>query len=541
MIYLGGTKTMSDQLEQQEYLTEKDFQEYKKSQRKWLIIFAVVSFAAMLGIVFVSLLFIDSSFIVKAQQANESVNRNYDYLQFVVPVLLAIGAFMAAALGINRLKNLDDQVDKIENRLRQKFEDLSSNNDSKIETNVQKTINSTASEFKESLAKEVENGKEEITAHTEEQVSNLDAEKQLILSEIRQESQTIKAVNDNVEEFSRKFGWLESIEKINSDIDVTSVADAHSFVEEIFRDTQSAKSDRVARAKIIFKKVVDGNLSGDKADYHNLAAEFARNEQKEIAIQICSCGLESFPEDVDLLADIIQFTTQIGEKKSGIEINDYVNRLNEIPMTSWTWRCFEFLTDYYISNKEYSNAETVCKNYVKYLPRDERGYAQYSEVYGFLYFGEDAESKKIEILKQAVEKGFPCPRCAHELSNIYANRGELDEAIKYSEKAILSLAQEQPSINYAYIFYNKALCEDRLFLSNKMKGTEDDCLAQNALKDYKIAIESGKLSVITTNQARVRYNILADMIGEDKLATSATSATDLLSLLSQLKADESET
>ena len=99
----------------------KELLQQRKSQRRWLVAFACVSFLVLIIIIFVSLVFIDSDYINNLQNQNVSVERNFDYLQFVVPVLLAMGAFMAAALGINRLKSLDDQIEKIESRLEKKF------------------------------------------------------------------------------------------------------------------------------------------------------------------------------------------------------------------------------------------------------------------------------------------------------------------------------------------------------------------------------------------------------------------------------------
>ena len=99
----------------------QDLLQQRKSQRRWLVAFACVSFLVLIIIIFISLVFIDSDYIKNLQDQNASIERNYDYLQFVVPVLLAMGAFMAAALGINRLKSLDDQIEKIESRLEKKF------------------------------------------------------------------------------------------------------------------------------------------------------------------------------------------------------------------------------------------------------------------------------------------------------------------------------------------------------------------------------------------------------------------------------------
>lgn len=520
----------------------------RKSQKRWLIAFACVSFFVLIVLVVVSLAFIDSDFVVKLQNDNASVNRNYDYLQFVVPVLLAMGAFMAAALGVNRLKNLDDQIEKIEARLDKKFEQHEKSSEISISTKISAEIEKKAEDYVKRLERVTQDSKGTISNLTAEAKTEIDEEQLAALGAIQQRFDGIgaklKTTQELVEQFNREYAWLKNSDGVidPDSIVVQSVADAHLMVESLFRRTDITKDERARQMEVIVQKVRSEKLTGDTADYHNLSAELARNELKDLAVQICQRGLEVFPEDEDLIADLIQYATAIGEKISGIDIQYYVDKLNKIDKQSWTWRCFEFLADYYISRREYNNAEKICKDYITYMPRDERGYAQMAEIYSHMYTGVDAEDKKIGILKKAVEMGFTCPRCANSLAALYADRGELEKAVYYSSMAILSLAQDQPSVNYAYIIYRRALYEDRLFLKKRLDGTQDDNLLKNALADYKEAIESKQLSLITSNQARVRYNLLAEYDKDTaKYPDNSPSSKDILSVLSQLVGDQSDT
>jgi len=519
----------------------KELLQQRKNQRRWLVAFACVSFLVLSIIIFVSLVFIDSDYINNLQDQNVSVERNFDYLQFVVPVLLAMGAFMAAALGINRLKSLDDQIEKIESRLEKKFAQHEKSSEVTINAKISTEIEKKAETYVEKLDAVTGLGKQELADLITQAKNEIGQRENSALGSIQHRfdgiNNEINNAIDLLNRFNSEYAWLK---KSNGTIDpdsivIESVADAHSMVEGLFRKTDMTRDERARQVRVVVQKIISKDLTGDAADYHNLSAELARNELKDLAIRICIRGLDSFPDDEDLIADIIQYATQIGERTAGVKIQDYVDMLLKIDKKSWTWRCFEFLTDYYISQREYKKAEETCKEYTHYLPRDERGYAQLAEVYGYIYSGIEAENRKIEILEKAVSMGFACPRCANSLAALYADRGELEKAIRYSSTSILSLAQDQPSINYAYIIYNRALYEDRLFLKKSLDGITDPDLLKNALADYKEAIESNKLSLITSNQAKVRYNMLAgDNPNNKKYSTSTASAADILSVLSQL-------
>lgn len=547
-------KLSQDELRKQTELFQEELKQQRKSQRRWLLIFSAVSLVVLIVVIFVSLVFIDSDYVLKLQQENASIERNYDYLQFVVPVLLAMGAFMAAALGVNRLKSLDDQIDKIESRFDKQFTTYKADILAAIDVKIGNEIEKKAKNYISELNSTTLVGKQELERLKEAIAKDIDSEKTSALGSMQSRfdgmDSKISDAKNLLNIFEQNYGWLKNRDNhINPDsITIESVADAHNMVEGLFIRTDMTRHERAQQVRVVVNKVLSDELSGDSADYHNLSAELARNELKDLAVQICERGLKFFPENVDLIADIIQYATQIGEETAGISIQEKIDDLSKIKPQSWTWRCFEFLSDYYISRRQYNDAEAVCNDYIRYLPRDERAYAQLSEIYGYLYSGIDAENKKIEILEDAVSKGFSCPRCANSLASLYADRGELEKAIRYSSIAILSLAQVQPSVNYAYVIYNRALYEDRLYLKKKLDGALDSNLLNAALKDYQDAMNSHSLSPITNNQAMVRYSILASESPDARKKqvvnpnpSGPDSGTDFISLLSQLASSGNST
>lgn len=82
-----------------------------------MYIFFVFIFLAFLAVIGISLVFIDGSFISELRSGNTSLIKNTDYLELVLPILLAIVAAFIAFLGINRLKDMDAQVNQMRNSI----------------------------------------------------------------------------------------------------------------------------------------------------------------------------------------------------------------------------------------------------------------------------------------------------------------------------------------------------------------------------------------------------------------------------------------
>lgn len=57
----------------------------------------------------------------------------------------------------------------------------------------------------------------------------------------------------------------------------------------------------------------DIGTSMDANDYHNKAVDYARKGRNDKAVQICKEGLSHFPLNVDLIADTIKYSCEMGD------------------------------------------------------------------------------------------------------------------------------------------------------------------------------------------------------------------------------------
>ena len=313
-----------------------------------------------------------------------------------------------------------------------------------------------------------------------------------------------------MESFDKHYSWLLSNEHTAKDVffkKVASVYDVHKIVEAIWNSDN--KPDNIAElTKRYVEKVTNktSDLRGDQDDYHNLCAECARHSLYGLACKICEAGLVFFPQSIDLLSDWIKYGTRMGSMD--VVANEPLMRLLAIDKTHWNWRAFEFTIGYYIAARMFEEAEKLADDFALYYPYEERAYYCQAEVYQQRYAKEEGIQKTITALQTAMNKNINCPLCANKLAEVLSDCGRLDEALVAASRAIQELSQEQPSVDYGYVIYRRALILDRMAHKAETDSLDARNIAVKAAVDYKLAIHSGRLSAITSRQAKVRYNML---------------------------------
>lgn len=184
------------------------------------------------------------------------------------------------------------------------------------------------------------------------------------------------------------------------------------------------------------------------------------------------------------------YTTKVGNLKRAKEV---VDMLDGIDKAFWTWRCYEFEIDYYIASAELDKADKVSDAFIHNVPYDERGYRSKAEVQRMLMPGERGVEYAVKVLQGTLASGINCPQCANMLGELMLEQGQYDEAIKCFERTICETAQEQPSVNVAYAYFNLATACDRgLFLarSNQEGEAAERKYASDAIEGYWMAPET---------------------------------------------------
>ena len=507
-----------------------------------MYIFFVFVFLAFLAVIGISLVFIDGSFISELRSGNTSLMKNTDYLELVLPILLAIVAAFIAFLGINRLKDMDAQVNQMRNSISTEL-DKEIKRVASLRSDLAEHIDVAVSTKTQTFAVEMEGKLESVSQDGEKKVTE---RKEHALIEIDESKKEFIALADQAKEklesFDQRYSWLLSNEHTAKNVflkEVASVYDVHQIVEAIWNSDN--KPDNIAElTKRYVEKVITktSDLRGDENDYHNLAAECARHSLYAMACEICEAGLVFFPQNIDLLSDWIQYGTATGNIDAAVI--EPLNRLLAIDKTHWSWRAFDFTVDYYIAAGMFEEAENLADDFVLYCPYEERAYYCQAEVYQKRYAKEEGIHKTIIALQTAMDKNLNCPLCENKLADVLSDCGRLDEALVAANRAIQELAQEQPSVNYGYVIYRRALILDRMAYKAQADRLDAHDIAVKAAIDYKMAINSRRLNPITSRQATVRYDMLktyfkieADELGENDFDASS-SVDDLIEALKEM-------
>lgn len=498
------------QFEQYQRLLTAIEENHQKDLKKMYIFFLIV-FIVFLIVVGLSLVFIDGSLVNELRSGNTSVMKNTDYLELTVPILLALAGGLVAFLGVNRLKDMDTQVNQMRAIINSEL-DKEISRVAALRSDLAEHIDVAVNNRTQSFAAEMEGKLDSVSKDGEKRVAEC---RDKALAEI--ESSKVEINNEfchakeGLNDFESRYGWLLSSRETTSDVflnEVATVYDVHRIVESMW-DCE-VKPDNIAElTKRYVDKVTDvsAKLRGDEEDYHNLSAECARHSLFGLSCEVCEAGLSYFPNNIDLLSDWINYGTKIGS--IDVVADGPLVNLLRIDKNLWNWRAFSFTVNYYIAAGKLEEAEVLADEFVRYYPFEERAYYCKSDVYLCRYAKEEGLNKAIDILQTAVNQGINCPMCASRLAEIFSDCGRLDEALEAANRAIQELSQEQPSVNYGYVIYRRALILDRMAYRSEIGESAACDFAKRSALDYSLAIQSGRLSPITSRQAKVRLRMLS--------------------------------
>lgn len=412
-------------------------------------------------------------------EVNRSSLLSADYLAVVLPVLLTVAGAFIVFLGMNRLKMYDERIDSTRVDLLKELNTIVRNQvlaeQAKQNATVEQAIKQQRVAFNEA-------------------VSDAASELSILKSKHIQE----------IENAASGYEWLKSaITQNNMNVsEIHTVLDAHKLVELLRKE----KPDNyIPLIKEIVTRVTSQTLSGDPTDYHNLSAELARGSMYLEAVQILEKGLSLFPSDTDLLPDSISYATKGG---MNAKAKDTLEKLLQIDRHLWTWRCYSFCCDYYISCGELAQALKMCDDCISAFPTNQHGYHDKSKVVKMLTPGMEGINASINVLQTAIDANINCPLCSNTLGEIYLELGKFDDALKSFNRTVLDLAIAQPGINESYVFYNRGSCYDRMFIRSLNTNALNIELLVNAHNDYVTALQLGELSVITRSQTVDRLTFL---------------------------------
>lgn len=302
----------------------------------------------------------------------------------------------------------------------------------------------------------------------------------------------------------------------------------------------SARNDYSKMKEIWLCVANDPSVIGDANDYHNYSVVMSREDDYLAAYEIVARGLKQFPYNTDLLADAIYYGSNC-QKYS--ECEEHVNVLLSRPYSSWTWRAFSFLIDYFKNRWDWVTdvksvedgleiALEVAKSYQKYLPSEERSYVAEYEVHqslakiaidnddidGAVRHREDA----LALLENTINNGeYSAVQCAMRYADALFEQRKYEKVIEICKKA-LEFGEETASAKLGHFMYLSAQSNEILLYQNN--SWRDESKVNEVYSEYIAALADTNESYERNIQTRVK--ILAARSGvkapEEIMASDST-------------------
>lgn len=168
---------------------------------------------------------------------------------------------------------------------------------------------------------------------------------------------------------------------------------------------------------------------GEDSDYyHNEAVKYARYGKFNKSAQICIAGLKRFPYDVDLLADVIKYSSDAGNRD--VSCKYYAVLKDTVPVQRWNWRAYSFSLEYLLNDpigNEYE-CRAIIANYKRYIPYEEKVYVAESELEEAL----GNADRSMEVLHEALASRENASQCSIRLADMQMDRGLYEDVIATS-------------------------------------------------------------------------------------------------------------
>lgn len=291
---------------------------------------------------------------------------------------------------------------------------------------------------------------------------------------------------------------------------VLSVGHAHRLAE-----IASATQNYVDLQAIADAVITGANIFGSAAEYHNLAAEYARTDDYYTAFRIVEKGItQQYKYDIDLLADAIHYGSYCNKYP---DCEKYKKDLKARPRGAWNWRAFTFLVDYL--NEKVGTAEVkdimpildealeISQEYQRVLETEEKAYIAECEVRllreRYIRESQNSDSSDLadkehslakEALRKAIfglddggmDKCIVAVQCALKYADMLFEERKYPEVINVCARA-LGYAETQPSARVAYFKYISALSKDALVRHDN--AFSDRKRIEDVLSEFAVAYQ----------------------------------------------------
>lgn len=280
---------------------------------------------------------------------------------------------------------------------------------------------------------------------------------------------------------------------------LTDVGKAMSVLNQFMRDNSSESQATEDLIDDLLKALFEDEqqLFGDADDFHNFAVTVAKiKNDNEVATRIIKKGLDVHETNTDLLADVIKYGYNCGEKE--LCFQSYL-KLQSIPKERWTWRAFMFTIEYLMDIVDEKSAVldseniskegilAIAKEYQKMLPSDEGAWLSECRIYE--RFNQKKEG--MDVLKAAIDKFDFCPKCWMHYADIMLEEGNYEEAEK-----ILKKMRRNPKtvedVNTSYMYFLDGQCKMKKLVDSDDydDGIIDEKEVMRVYRTFRLSLNS---------------------------------------------------
>ncbi len=194
-------------------------------------------------------------------------------------------------------------------------------------------------------------------------------------------------------------------------------------------------------AQRVFKEIVDEDPNGSYATQavHRLGNLYWQRYQFKEAIRQCKQILNQHPNTTSAAtAAYLLGKYQQSEGKSDEAMDSYKYFLDNFPSSPYRVSAFNSLTELYITNQRYTEAEKLIQERMRRYPDDITLLEQLAEIYQH----QDAYPKALALYRKAIERDPNNTALRRKLGTLYAEIGKTTQAVAEWKKGTADEANQ---------------------------------------------------------------------------------------------------
>ncbi len=380
---------------------------------------------------------------------------------------------LLGALGLQRLQNIDTEINNVRESVFSQAEARAKS----IRETLQSQI---ADEVREQFAA-TEQEVRKISERAEALLKDIENKVNEFQEEVQQQTNEVTQQLQQMMELIEKYPWLRSEEEYRAASQIQHLASVEEAqrLAEYFR-----RQGDLFSAKEALRAIVERDLPGDHAAFHNAHAEAMRLKDPKLALEIIELGLRAFPNNADLVADKVKALHSLGRAREARAFIEECRDSHPEQFAS-SWRPIVFYEDLFESLGLREEDFLALKEAFEYVlsksPYEIKIWAEYAELLESR--GMISESEK--TLRRGLEYNPWSQQLNFMLGDLLLRQGRGEEARKFLEDALVCDYQEQyqHDVNQFAVRARLAQCYEYLREFDKAQLLYQSILASKGERD----------------------------------------------------------